>query len=91
MHGEDRLNIKTQLIKVALKFAEFPDHISIDYTLILTLILIQITFMMANVLCVLNSSLELRTPNEARKSYWDVDKWMLKLIAIMKEVVEIYR
>ena len=31
MHGEDRLNIKTQLIIVALKFAEFPDHISIDY------------------------------------------------------------
>ena len=31
MHGEDRPNIKTQLIVVALKFAEFPDHISIDY------------------------------------------------------------
>ena len=34
MHGEDRPNIKTQLselIMVALKFAEFPDHISIDY------------------------------------------------------------
>ena len=31
MHGEDRLNIKTQLIIVALKFAKFPDHISIDY------------------------------------------------------------
>ena len=31
MHGEDRLNIKTQLIVGALKFAEFPDHISIEY------------------------------------------------------------
>ena len=31
MHGEDRPNIKTQLIIVALKFAELPDHISIDY------------------------------------------------------------
>ena len=31
MHGEDRPNIKTQLIIVALKFAEFPDHIPIDY------------------------------------------------------------
>ena len=31
MHGEDRLNIKTQLIIGALKLAEFPDHISIDY------------------------------------------------------------
>ena len=31
MHGEDRPNIKTQLIIVALKLAEFPDHISIDY------------------------------------------------------------
>ena len=33
MHGEDRPNIKTQLIITlgALKFAEFPDHISIDY------------------------------------------------------------
>ena len=31
MHGEDRLNIKTQLIVGALKLAEFPDHISIDY------------------------------------------------------------
>ena len=30
MHGEDRLNIKTQLIIGALKLAEFPD-ISIDY------------------------------------------------------------
>ena len=30
MHGEDRLNIKTQLIIGALKLAEFPDHISID-------------------------------------------------------------
>ena len=33
MHGEDRLNIKTQLIISALKLAEFPDHISIDYVL----------------------------------------------------------
>ena len=33
MHGEDRLNIKTQLIIGALKLAEFPDHISIDYGL----------------------------------------------------------
>ena len=33
MHGEDRLNIKTQLIISALKFSEFPDHISIDYNL----------------------------------------------------------
>ena len=33
VHGEDRLNIKTQLIIGALKFAEFPDHISIDYAL----------------------------------------------------------
>ena len=31
MHGEDRPNIKTELIIGALKFAEFPDHISIDY------------------------------------------------------------
>ena len=31
MHGEDRLNIKTQLIIGALKLAESPDHISIDY------------------------------------------------------------
>ena len=31
MQGEDRPNIKTQLIIGALKFAEFPDHISIDY------------------------------------------------------------
>ena len=31
MHGEDRPNIKTQLIIGALKLAEFPDHISIDY------------------------------------------------------------
>ena len=31
MHGEDRPNIKTQLIIGALKFAKFPDHISIDY------------------------------------------------------------
>ena len=31
MHGEDRPNIKTQLIIGALKFTEFPDHISIDY------------------------------------------------------------
>ena len=31
MHGEDRLNIKMQLIISALKLAEFPDHISIDY------------------------------------------------------------
>ena len=31
MHGEDRPNIKTQLIIGALKFAEFPDHISINY------------------------------------------------------------
>ena len=31
MHGEHRLNIKTQLIISALKFSEFPDHISIDY------------------------------------------------------------
>ena len=36
MHGEDRPNIKTQLIIVALKFAEFPDHISIDYDAIKT-------------------------------------------------------
>ena len=34
MHGEDRPNIKTQLIIVALKFAEFPDYISIDYDVI---------------------------------------------------------
>ena len=34
MHGEDRLNIKSQLIIAALKFAEFPDHISIDYVLL---------------------------------------------------------
>ena len=34
MHGEDRPNIKTQLIIGALKFAEFPDHISIDYDLL---------------------------------------------------------
>ena len=33
MHGEDRLNIKTQLIIGALKLAEFPDHISIDYVI----------------------------------------------------------
>ena len=33
MHGEDRLNIKMQLIIGALKLAEFPDHISIDYGL----------------------------------------------------------
>ena len=33
MHGEDRFNIKTQLIIGALKLAEFPDHISIDYDL----------------------------------------------------------
>ena len=31
MHGEDRPNIKTQLVIGALKFAEFPDHISMDY------------------------------------------------------------
>ena len=31
MHGEDRPNIKTQLIIGALKFAQFPEHISIDY------------------------------------------------------------
>ena len=31
MHGEDRPNIKTQHIIGALKLAEFPDHISIDY------------------------------------------------------------
>ena len=31
MHGEDRPNIRTQLVVVALKFVEFPDHISIDY------------------------------------------------------------
>ena len=31
MHGEDRPNIKSQLIIGALKFAEFLDHISIDY------------------------------------------------------------
>ena len=31
MQGEDRSNIKTQLIIVALKFDEFPDHIVIDY------------------------------------------------------------
>ena len=31
MHGEDRFNIKTQLIIGALKLAEFPDHIFIDY------------------------------------------------------------
>ena len=31
MHGEDRPNIKTQLIIGALKFVEFPDHILIDY------------------------------------------------------------
>ena len=30
MHGEDCPNIKTQLIIGSLKFAEFPDHISID-------------------------------------------------------------
>ena len=29
--GEDRPNIKMQLVIVALKFAEFPHHISIDY------------------------------------------------------------
>ena len=29
--GEDHPNIKTQLIIGALKFAEFPGHISIDY------------------------------------------------------------
>ena len=34
MHGEDRLNIKTQLIIGALKLAEFPDHISIDYAVL---------------------------------------------------------
>ena len=28
---EDHPNIKTQLILGALKFAEFPDHISINY------------------------------------------------------------
>ena len=33
--GEDRLNIKTQLIIGALKFAEFLDHISIDYVVML--------------------------------------------------------
>ena len=33
-HGEDRLNIKKQLIIGALKLAEFPDHISIDYDFI---------------------------------------------------------
>ena len=33
MHGEDRLNIKMQLIISVLKLAEFPDHISIDYGL----------------------------------------------------------
>ena len=31
MHGDDSPNIKTQLIIGALKFAEFPDHMSIDY------------------------------------------------------------
>ena len=31
MHGEDRPNIKTQLNIGALKLAEFPDHILIDY------------------------------------------------------------
>ena len=30
MHGEDRPNIKTQLIIGALKFAEFPDHAYLD-------------------------------------------------------------
>ena len=33
MHGEDRPNIKTQLIIGALKFAEVPDHILNDYVL----------------------------------------------------------
>ena len=31
MHGEDRPNVQPQLIIGALMFAEFPDHISIDY------------------------------------------------------------
>ena len=31
MQGKNRPNINTQLIIGALKFAEFPDHISIDY------------------------------------------------------------
>ena len=31
MHGENRLNIKTQLIIGTLKLAESPDYISIDY------------------------------------------------------------
>ena len=34
MHGEDRLNIKTQLIISALKLTESPDHISIDYAVV---------------------------------------------------------
>jgi hypothetical protein len=28
-----RLNIKSQLIKIALKFTEFPDNVSKDYGL----------------------------------------------------------
>ena len=45
MHGEDRPNIKTQLIIGALKFAEFPDHISIDYDLLnLTIYLLDLPF-----------------------------------------------
>ena len=38
MHGEERPNIKTQLIKGALKFAEFQDNISIDYGLVFELV-----------------------------------------------------
>ena len=40
MHGEDRLNVKTQLIIVALKFAKFPNNISIDYDIMYILCLI---------------------------------------------------
>ena len=36
MLGEDHLNIKMQLIIGALKLAEFPDHISIDYASVYT-------------------------------------------------------
>ena len=38
MHGEERPNIKTQLIIGTLKFDEFQDNISIDYGLVFELV-----------------------------------------------------
>ena len=63
MHGEDRPNIKTQLIIGALKLAEFPDHISIDYTLpslpYSILVILGLQVVMKSIMCAISPLLQI--------------------------------